>query len=71
MVEDTLDDASLRRRGIFEPSAVRRLIALDADGRVDGSYTIFALMCIELWFRRFIDEPAPAHAGPLLFRSNG
>jgi asparagine synthase (glutamine-hydrolysing) len=55
MVEDTLDDASLRRRGIFEPAAVRRLIELDAQGRVDGSYTIFALMCIELWFRRFID----------------
>ena len=55
MVEDTLDDTSLRRRGYFDPAAVRRLIDLDAEGRIDGSYTIFALMCIELWFRRFID----------------
>jgi asparagine synthase (glutamine-hydrolysing) len=55
MVEDTLNDASLRRRGIFSPAAVHRLLALDAEARVDGSYTIFALMCIELWFRRFID----------------
>jgi len=60
MVEDTLSDDALRRRGIFSPAAVRRLIALDAQGRVDGSYTIFALMCIELWFRRFIDAPAAA-----------
>jgi asparagine synthase (glutamine-hydrolysing) len=56
MVEDTLNESSLRRRGIFEPVAVRRLIELDAEGRLDGSYTIFALMCIELWFRHFIDR---------------
>ena len=56
MVEDTLDEKSVRRRGYFDPAAVRRLIDLDAEGRVDGSYTIFALMCIELWFRRFIDR---------------
>lgn len=55
MVEDTLNEASLRKRGIFEPAAVRQLIDLNSDGRLDGSYTIFALMCIELWFRHFID----------------
>lgn len=60
MLEDTLDEHSLRNRGIFDPVAVRRLIELDAEGRIDGSYTIFALMCIELWFRRFIDAPAAA-----------
>lgn len=54
-VEDTLNEGSLRRRGIFEPSAVRRLVELDRNGRVDGAYTIFALMCIELWCRRFVD----------------
>jgi asparagine synthase (glutamine-hydrolysing) len=55
MVEDTLSETSIRKRGIFEPAAVRRLIDLDAAGRVDGSYTIFAMVCIELWFRHFID----------------
>jgi len=55
MVEDTLSDASLRARGIFQPAAVRRLISDDASGRVDASYTIFALICIELWCRRFLD----------------
>ena len=65
MLEDTLDERSLRQRGIFDPAAVRRLIALDAEGRLDGSYTIFALMCIELWFRCFIDAPAAStHAAP-------
>ena len=54
-VEDTLDSAVLRRRGFFDPRAVRALIDDDRQGRVDGAYTIFALMCFELWCRRFID----------------
>ena len=54
-VEDTLDPVVLRRRGFFDPHAVRALIDDDRQGRIDGSYTIFALMCFELWCRRFID----------------
>jgi asparagine synthase (glutamine-hydrolysing) len=54
-VDDTLDSATLRRRGFFDPLAVRRLIDLDRRGAIDGSYTIFALMCFELWCRRFVD----------------
>ena len=54
-VEDTLDPATLRRRGFFDPRAVRALIDDDRQGRIDGSYTLFALICFELWCRRFID----------------
>jgi len=54
-VEDALDPAVLRRRGFFDPRAVRALIDDDRQGRIDGSYTIFALMCFEFWCRRFID----------------
>jgi asparagine synthase (glutamine-hydrolysing) len=54
-VEDTLNAAALRRRGFFDPHAVQALIDNDRQGRIDGSYTIFALMCFELWCRRFID----------------
>jgi asparagine synthase (glutamine-hydrolysing) len=56
MVDDTLGEETLRRRGLFEPAAVHRLIALDRAGRVDGAYLIFALMSVELWCRRFIDD---------------
>ncbi|NBW67000.1 hypothetical protein EBR44_14750, partial [bacterium] len=55
MVDETLDPVSLTRRGFFDPRAVRSLITQDRTGAVDGSYTIFALMCVELWCRRFID----------------
>ena len=48
--------ATLRRRGFFDPAAVQRLIDADRAGTIDGSYTIFALMCFELWCRRFVDR---------------
>jgi asparagine synthase (glutamine-hydrolysing) len=54
-VEDTLEPATLRNRGFFEPGAVARLLELNRKGVIDGSYTIFALMCFELWCRRFVD----------------
>ena len=56
VVEETLDPIVVRRRGFFEPAAVQRLIAQDRSGAIDGGYTIFALMCWELWCRRFIDR---------------
>ena len=55
-VDDTLAAGALRRRGFFDPAAVRRLIEADRAGNIDGSYTIFALMCFELWCRRFVDR---------------
>ena len=53
-----------RRRGLFDPAGVHRLVELDRTGQVDGGYTIFALMCIELWCRQFIDAvPQPVETG--------
>ena len=55
VVDETLDDAAVSRRGIFDPKAIQQLLRADRAGMVDAGYTIFALMCLELWFRRFID----------------
>jgi asparagine synthase (glutamine-hydrolysing) len=55
-VDDTLEAGALRRRGLFDPAAVQRLVAADRAGTLDGSYTIFALMCFELWCRSFVDR---------------
>jgi asparagine synthase (glutamine-hydrolysing) len=57
-VEDTLSPGSLRRRGLFDPAAVGALVQADRAGRVDGAYTLFALMCVELWCRMFVDADA-------------
>jgi asparagine synthase (glutamine-hydrolysing) len=55
LVGDLLGEASLRRRGLFDPAAVERLVSLNQTGRIDASYTILSLLCIEVWCRRFID----------------
>jgi asparagine synthase (glutamine-hydrolysing) len=59
MMEDTLSDESLRRRGLFDPIAVRRMVDRDRAGRIDAAYTILSMVCIELWCRMFQDQPVP------------
>ncbi len=57
-VEDLLSENTLKNRGLFDPQAVRELVALDRAGRIDAAYPIFALICIELWMRLFVNGRA-------------
>jgi len=57
LLNDLLSESSLRNRGLFNPVAVHRLIAANDSGKLDASYTLFSLLCVELWCRRFIDQP--------------
>ena len=59
-VDDMLSASVLRRRGIFDHRGVQHLIDLDRAGRVDASYPIFAIMCIETWCRRYVDTSGSA-----------
>lgn len=59
MVRELLSENVIRSRGLFDPVGVARLLKLDNDGRVDAAYPIMALMCVELWCRRFVDASAP------------
>ena len=56
LVYDILSEPSLRRRGWFDPKAVKNLLQAEEKGRVDGAYSIFALLCIELWGQIFLDN---------------
>ena len=56
LMMDVLSKDAITRRGIFDAKSVETLIEQDAKGRVDATYTIFSLMCIELWCRKFLDE---------------
>lgn len=59
MLHDLLSEQTLRRRGLFNAAAVQRMMEDNAAGRADHAYTLLALMCIELWLRRFMDtQPA-------------
>jgi len=55
-VGDMLSADTLRRRGLFDATAVANLIADDRAGRVDAAYTILGLVCIEIWCREFMDK---------------
>jgi asparagine synthase (glutamine-hydrolysing) len=54
-VEELLSPRALATRGWFEPAAVQTLLRLNQAGRVDASYTIFSLLCLEIWARLFLD----------------
>jgi asparagine synthase (glutamine-hydrolysing) len=60
LVDDVLSPEALAARGLFDPAGVRQMVERDRARRFDASYTIFSMMCIELWCRMFVDKPAPA-----------
>ena len=53
---ELLSKESIERRGIFESLAVDALIKQDAIGKIDATYSIFSMMCIEMWCRKFVDS---------------
>ncbi len=55
LVEDTLSEKSISKRGILNFNAVNLLRQQDRAGKIDASYTIFSLVCLELWCRQYFD----------------
>ncbi|HEY1402847.1 MAG TPA: asparagine synthase (glutamine-hydrolyzing), partial [Pyrinomonadaceae bacterium] len=55
MVEDLLSDETVRRRGLFRPEEVRRIIDANLSGREDFNLQVFQLLTLELWQREFMD----------------
>tara|TARA_B110000008_G_scaffold238636_1_gene244972 strand:- start:21478 stop:23373 length:1896 start_codon:yes stop_codon:yes gene_type:complete len=54
-LDDKLSKETITKRGVFDYHAVRKLIEDDRKSIQDNSYTLYALVCIELWFQTFID----------------
>lgn len=59
MIEDLLSAKSLQQRGVFDAQAVQQLRDDDRAGKVDATYTIFAIACLELWCRQNMDSDYP------------
>ncbi|PZF74197.1 asparagine synthase (glutamine-hydrolyzing) [Taibaiella soli] len=53
MVGERLSEETLLRSGIFEPSAVKKLISDTASGTTDGAYAIWSLLAIDSWLQQF------------------
>jgi asparagine synthase (glutamine-hydrolysing) len=56
MMYDLLSADTLRKRGLFDPPAVSRLVSENEMGQGDYAYSILSLMCIEVWCRLFLDN---------------
>jgi asparagine synthase (glutamine-hydrolysing) len=54
LLSDTLSFDRLKSRGLFDPTAVWKLIIDNDKGKIDASYTLFSLLCIEIWCRNYI-----------------
>ncbi len=55
MVKDLLSAETIKRRGLFRPDEVRRVIDANLSGREDYNLQVFQLLNLELWQRAFID----------------
>ncbi len=56
LVDELLSEDAIRRRGLFRPEEVRRIIDLNLAGREDYNLQVFQLLNLELWHRQFIDK---------------
>jgi asparagine synthase (glutamine-hydrolysing) len=55
MVDDLLSEETIKRRGLFHPQEVRRIIDTNLSGREDNNLQVFQLLNLELWMRAFVD----------------
>jgi len=56
LLGDLLSVDSLNKRGLFSGQAVQELISNNDNGKIDASYTLLSILCIEIWCRAYIDN---------------
>jgi asparagine synthase (glutamine-hydrolysing) len=60
-VRDVLSPSALRRRGLFDPIFVEKLIEQHENGFADHAALLWGLMSVELWQCVFMDSRVRAH----------
>ena len=55
IIRDLLSYETIQKRGIFEAEKIQNLLKENESGKIDSSYTIIALLGLEIWFRNFIN----------------
>ena len=58
MMEELTSPAVVGARGLLDPAAIARLREDTMSGLRDGSFSLLAVMAIELWSRHFVDGEA-------------
>ncbi|MEP6570330.1 MAG: asparagine synthase (glutamine-hydrolyzing) [Acidobacteriota bacterium] len=56
LVDDLLSEEIVRKRGLFRPEEVKKIIDANLSGREDLNLQVFQLLNLELWQRQFMDH---------------
>jgi asparagine synthase (glutamine-hydrolysing) len=56
LVDELLSEEAVKRRGLFRPAEVRRVVEANLSGREDYNLQVLQLLTLELWHREFIKE---------------
>ncbi|HEV7475099.1 MAG TPA: asparagine synthase (glutamine-hydrolyzing) [Pyrinomonadaceae bacterium] len=56
LVDELLSEEVVKKRGLFRPEEVKRIVAANLSGREDYNLQVFQLLTLELWQRRFMDN---------------
>jgi asparagine synthase (glutamine-hydrolysing) len=56
LVDELLSEESVRRRGLFRPEEVRRVVEANLSGREDFNLQVLQLLTLEMWHREFIKQ---------------
>lgn len=63
LIHELLSEERLKRRGVFRPEAVWRIIGDQWAGREDNALRIWALLTFEVWAQTFLDGDGAAPTG--------
>jgi asparagine synthase (glutamine-hydrolysing) len=55
LVDELLSEEAVKRRGLFRPAEVRRVVAENLSGREDYGLHVLQLLTLEMWCRIFLD----------------
>lgn len=56
LVNQLLCTETVAARGLFDPEMTQKLVKQNQAGKIDVTYMLFSMMCIERWCQLFIDE---------------
>ena len=56
LISDLLSERAVKRRGLFRPKEVKRVMDANFSGREDYNLQVFQLLGLELWHQTFLDS---------------
>jgi asparagine synthase (glutamine-hydrolysing) len=56
LVAELLSEETVKRRGLFRPEEVRRVVEVNESGREDYALHVLQLLTLEMWQREFLDS---------------